>query len=313
MATGGNAPLPTGLDSLPTDWGLFAAGCAWFVMLLLFATRKLFPSFFNKLTLGFFTEPSDEMAVAKQLALLRHEVGTVRLALLQASADRDPDDDREKTSPPLNRDTKIKTGPVDIIGQLDNAILAKLDHSGESLSIAELSKLRRTFTDEQDKATAKSDLNVMIELLMDNAVRSRTRVFTLFAGVNMWLVVLAASTLVVKVEVTPPLLQAIFGLYVSMAVFLVYVYRNSSSRISVLLALKEDQNHQHEAASYLARLRPNATLSERDVEALKLILVNHAERENGNDHPYELVLKGITNSTVMLKGGKVITPNRSAK
>lgn len=314
MATGGNGPTALRLETLASEWQLILVGTIFFSILILLATKTAFPNFFNKLTLGIYLEPSPETRLAKQVLDLKNDVELLRQGLSQSNASPSSGGNDQVGSPVLEqKEISSQSGSGDLASLLDNAIYAKIEHTGSEQSLSELVGLRRAFSEQKSRAEARSELNLMIDSLMDNAIRTRTRVFTLFAGVNMWLILLAGSAFLLKLEVTQSLLQAIFGLYVSMAVFLVYVYRNSSSRISVLLALKEDQNHHHDASSYLSRLRPNANLSDRDIEAMKLILTNHSEREKGNDHPYELVLKGITNSTVLLKGGKVLATKDKGK
>jgi hypothetical protein len=208
---------------------------------------------------------------------------------------------------------------VDLEGTLDHLIVKKMVNGSEDRSLEDLFKLRKSIEMQEAQREERVSLNRMIDELMDNALRLRTRVFNIFAGVNLWIVFLAVlgSFLYKGIlsesighalnVISPGVVQGVAGLYLSMAVFLVYVFRNASSRISVLLALKEDQNHHHAVFIYLSKLRPGATPSERDIEAIRLLFQNHAERERGNEHPYELVLRGITNSTVLLKGGKVVS------
>jgi hypothetical protein len=106
---------------------------------------------------------------------------------------------------------------------------------------------------------------------------------------------------------------AIIGLYVSLAAFIVYIYRTSNFRSSVLLALHEDGKKYYDADEYLKRLKPGASPTDRDVEVLKLLLLNRSEREKMADHPYELILKGVTNSNIQLKGGKMISSAKGEK
>jgi hypothetical protein len=98
-----------------------------------------------------------------------------------------------------------------------------------------------------------------------------------------------------------------------LAAFIVYIYRTSNFRSSVLLALREDAKKYFDAEDYIRRLKPGASPTDRDVEVLKLLLLNRAEREKMADHPYELVLKGVTNSNIQFKGGKIVPSSRLDK
>ncbi|WP_236492237.1 hypothetical protein, partial [Pseudomonas sp. PA-5-4A] len=112
---------------------------------------------------------------------------------------------------------------------------------------------------------------------------------------------------------TDKAVTGIIGLYISLAAFIVYIYRTSNFRSSVLLALREDAKKYFDADDYIKRLKAGASPSDRDVEVLKLLLLNRAEREKMADHPYELVLKGVSNSNIQLKGGKMISSAKNEK
>jgi hypothetical protein len=153
-------------------------------------------------------------------------------------------------------------------------------------------------------------LEQTIEEQMRSAGRLKAVMINLFVlfNIGVLLVYLFAASNLSDRAVT-----AIIGLYVSLAAFIVYIYRTSNFRSSVLLALREDAKKYYDADDYLRRLKPGASPSERDVEVLKLLMLNRAEREKMADHPYELVLKGISNSNIQFKGGKIIPTSKSAK
>ena len=79
------------------------------------------------------------------------------------------------------------------------------------------------------------------------------------------------------------------------------------------MALREDAKKYFDADEYIQRLKEGSSPTERDVEMVKLLLLNHAEREKQADHPYEVVLKGVTNSNIQLKGGKISSAGRGSK
>lgn len=153
-------------------------------------------------------------------------------------------------------------------------------------------------------------LEQTIEEQMRSAGRLKAVMINLFVVFNIGVLLIylfAASNL------SDRAVTAIIGLYVSLAAFIVYIYRTSNFRSSVLLALREDAKKYFDGDDYLKRLKPGASPSERDIEVLKLLLLNRSEREKRADHPYEVVLKGITNSNVQFKGGKIIPSSKSEK
>lgn len=153
-------------------------------------------------------------------------------------------------------------------------------------------------------------LESTIQEQMTSAGRLKTVMINLFVVFNLGVLsiyIFGSSTL------TDRAVTAIIGLYVSLAAFIVYIYRTSNFRSSVLLALREDAKKYYDADDYIRRLKPGASPTERDVEVLKLLLLNRAEREKMADHPYELILKGVSNSNIQLKGGKMISTSKSEK
>lgn len=153
-------------------------------------------------------------------------------------------------------------------------------------------------------------LEMTIEEQMQSAGRLKAVMINLFVlfNIGVLLVYLFAA-----VNLTDRAVTAIIGLYVSLAAFIVYIYRTSNFRSSVLLALREDAKKYFDADEYIRRLKQGASPTDRDVEVLKLLLLNRAEREKMADHPYEVVLKGVSNSNVQMKGGKIIGPTKAEK
>jgi hypothetical protein len=95
------------------------------------------------------------------------------------------------------------------------------------------------------------------------------------------------------------------GLYVSLAGFIIYIFRASNARTSVLLAIKEDLKKQNTAMEYVESIGNSRTLSQNDIDLIRMLMTNHSEREKKVDHPYEMVFKGISGSNIQFKGGKM--------
>ena len=99
----------------------------------------------------------------------------------------------------------------------------------------------------------------------------------------------------------------VLGVYVSLSAFIIYIYRASNARSASLLAIKEDEKKLASVFDFLETFKKGGAFTNNEVELIRLLLINRVEREKGADHPYEVILKGVTNSTVLLKGGKVST------
>lgn len=161
-----------------------------------------------------------------------------------------------------------------------------------------------------DREKRGAILENTIQEQMGSAGRLKTVMINLFVLFNTGVLLIYFFA---GASLTDKAVTAIIGLYVSLAAFIVYIYRTSNFRSSVLLALHEDGKKYYDAEDYLRRLKPGASPTDRDVEVLKLLLLNRSEREKMADHPYELILKGVTNSNIQLKGGKMISSAKGEK
>lgn len=124
----------------------------------------------------------------------------------------------------------------------------------------------------------------------------------LFIIVNFGLIALYAFK---GSQLTQYVTISISGLYISLAGFIIYIFRASNARTSALLAINEDLNKQNRAMEYIDKLGSDHDLTENDVEFIRILMANHAEREKNTDHPYEMVFKGISGSNIQFKGGKM--------
>jgi hypothetical protein len=106
--------------------------------------------------------------------------------------------------------------------------------------------------------------------------------------------------------------EIVLGLYISFATFMVYVYRSSNARALIIMAGMEDIKRYHDVDKYVCTIGRRGP-SERDIDVLKLLTINRMEREKNGEHPYELVLKGISNSNILFKGGKISTSSLKEK
>ena len=141
-----------------------------------------------------------------------------------------------------------------------------------------------------------------IEQQLRSGYSLRMVMINLFVIFNLALI---ASYFFKGTMIEPNILYGIIGLYISLSFFIVYIYRANNARMLVLMALLEDIKKTEEAFDYLQQHCSNREPNESDNDIIRTFLTNHSERENTPGHPYELILKGIENSTILLKGGKV--------
>ncbi len=213
---------------------------------------------------------------------------------------------------------KIVSQKLEKIKTLDNAFDSEIKTTIEEAVSAFLltHEPSRLLEDRREQLRAKERIergNILEKTIQEqsqSAGRLKAVMINLFVIFNIGVLLIY---LFAAASLTDRAVTAIIGLYVSLAAFIVYIYRTSNFRSSVLLALREDAKKYFDADDYIRRLKPGASPNDRDIEVLKLLLLNRAEREKMANHPYELILKGITNSNIQLKGGKMISSKKPTK
>lgn len=175
---------------------------------------------------------------------------------------------------------------------------------------AKLLEDRRKQMRSSERTDRGNILEKTIQEQMQSVGRLKAVMINLFVMVNIGILLIYIFA---GAALTSQAVSGIVGLYISLAAFIVYIYRTSNFRSAVLLALREDAKKYYDADEYIKRLKPGASPSERDIEVLKLLLLNRTEREKMAHHPYELILKGVNNSNIQLKGGKMISATRAEK
>ena len=300
MAGNGNPPLGA---SQPPEFAFIVFGSSFFVISIIIATRMVFPIFFKRwfpsadklisaLVNAIFILDTEGPSLAKQVAELKNEVHLIRSSLLGS-------DVKSETHP---SDLEVHPGLA-----IDVAIAARIQRDSDSMDLADLLELRHQLSYASQQEAAQEDFEIAMDTELRSAKSIKKNMLNFFIGFNFILIAsFAIQSSFSQKDLSASAYQGITALYISLAVFIVYVYRAANARVLILLAGKEDTKRVFNAERYLSS-RPKSLTSERDVEVLKLLLTNRMERERGSEHPYELVLKGITNSNVLVKGGKVTT------
>lgn len=197
---------------------------------------------------------------------------------------------------------------------IDQQIKETIENAVSSFLIAhEPSKLiadRREQLRANERIERSNILEKTIQEQSQSAGRLKAVMINLFVIFNIGILLIY---LFAAASLSDRAVTAIIGLYISLAAFIVYIYRTSNFRSSVLLALREDAKKYFDADEYIRRLKPGSSPNDRDIEVLKLLLLNRAEREKMANHPYELILKGVSNSNIQLKGGKMISASKTEK
>lgn len=300
MSGNGNPPMAAVQSP---DLALFVVACTFFMILILMATRIVYPKFFRRwfrpidtiittVINAIFIPDTEGPNLAKQVAELKSEFNLLRSSIQGIDVASDAHPNEFEVHPDL---------------ALNVAIASRIQRDSGLMSLAELMDLRHQISNASQQEKAQDDLEMAMDQELRSARSIKKNMLNFFIGFNFILIAsFAIQSSFSQKDLSASAYQGITALYISLAVFIVYVYRAANARILILLAGKEDTKRVFNAERYLSS-RPKSITSERDVDVLKLLLTNRMERERGGEHPYELVLKGITNSNVLVKGGKVTT------
>jgi hypothetical protein len=267
----------------------------------------------------FYSEPGSDSSTTtrRRLIELERELSLLRRSFTDKNLQARRDAIQAELEGQLTRELpELVKRKLDEIRALDKSIDSSIRSAVDQAVSSFLEKLdpTRLLSDRREhlRSLERTERAKILEATIEEQMRSAGRLkavminlFVLF-NIGVLLVYLFAAANLSDRAVT-----AIIGLYVSLAAFIVYIYRTSNFRSSVLLALREDAKKYFDADDYIRRLKQGASPSDRDVEVLKLLLLNRAEREKMADHPYEVVLKGVTNSNIQMKGGKMVAPAKA--
>jgi hypothetical protein len=280
------------------------------------ATLLLNSKFRNRLVRTFFlsteSEPgAQEGASAKEISELRAAIQSLQEQVNKPLS--------EESAAALRRqlDVELYSHVPDIVQKHlerlrknEDALVQHFDKSAEDAAVAHLKGI--PFSDlissviYRESWEAKTEGKERFVKLMDGQLNSAnaTRIammnlFVFFSISLLALFLFAPSSLSDKTSLS------ILGVYVSLSAFIIYIYRASNARSAALLSIREDEKKLFDVFLFLTSFKKTSTFTNNDVELIKLLLVNRFEREKGADHPYEVILKGVTNSNVLVRGGKV--------
>jgi ABC-type multidrug transport system fused ATPase/permease subunit len=172
----------------------------------------------------------------------------------------------------------------------------------KNIEIPELVREKLKIEDFDRRRENNEGFERLIDRQLSSANNTRAVMMNLFVAFNLTL--LAVFSLMPD-RFTDRSSLTILGVYVSLSAFIIYIYRASNARAASLLAIKEDEKKLSNVFDFLSAFKKTPAFSNNEVELVRALLINRIEREKGADHPYEVILKGVTNSNVLVRGGKV--------
>ncbi|MEY0876731.1 hypothetical protein [Providencia manganoxydans] len=82
--------------------------------------------------------------------------------------------------------------------------------------------------------------------------------------------------------------------YFSFSMFTIYIIKTCYKRSSLMISLLEDIEKKNEIHDFLFEFKKGETLTENDIDFIKIIKLSRAERERSVNHPYEIILKNLS-------------------
>ncbi|WP_421348986.1 hypothetical protein [Aeromonas veronii] len=209
----------------------------------------------------------------------------------------------------INKQLK-DTGVIEkqLFEQLESRVNERIDNFLSSKSDEDFAASKRENHLIHRRESVERELYHTVEQERKSAGLLKSVMINLFVIVNFGLI---ALYLLKGADISQYGAISLSGLYVSLAGFIIYIFRASNSRTSVLLAIKEDLKKQNSAMEYVENSKQSVSLTAHDIEFIRMLMTNHSEREKKIDHPYEIVLKGVSGTNIQFKGGKMAIAEKS--
>lgn len=219
--------------------------------------------------------------------------------LISKNIDRFVDNNLDSLIKIKLKDTSILENSV--VGNLNDTVKEEFKKYVSELDISTILKEKYESLKIERLTTAISQLEKTIEQERSGSGRLKTIMINLFVIFNIGIII---TYITWGSHISDNAIYAISGLYLSLATFIFYIIRTSHFRTGVLLSITEDNKKHLDVLEFLNK-RADKNISEQDVELMKLFLINRAEREHKANHPYEVILKGVSGSNIQFKGGKM--------
>ena len=230
----------------------------------------------------------DELLVQGQSEKLRGKVG----AFVDSSF-REIVEEKIK-DPELIRDT--------VLSGLQGVISERTQEFLSNASVADIEAARQSELELQRREENREKLFYSLSREARNASTLKMVMINLFVVTTM---LFFAFNVFRPTDFTQSGSAVILGIYLSLGAFMIYIIRTSHYRSLTLLAIQEDDKNFTDLIHFLKSFKSSGDFTEHDVDILRLILQNRSEREQRADHPYEVILKGVSGSNIQFKDGKM--------
>lgn len=189
-----------------------------------------------------------------------------------------------------------------VLKSLNSEISSEINKKISQKSLKELQEDSSHISDIDSKHESHQSLMQMLERESKSASMLKMVMINLFVVSTLAFLVFNIFN---RVGLPENSYYAILGIYFSLGAFMLYIIRTSHYRSSILIAIKEDERNFHHSLDYVKNVRGGEGPTENDIDLIRLIMTNRAERENKANHPYEVILKSVSGTNIQFKGGKI--------
>ncbi|MGL1932245.1 MAG: hypothetical protein OCC45_10845 [Desulfotalea sp.] len=240
----------------------------------------------------------------REVAKLRKEISSGLLKNASELIDREVStylaNNLESMTSSKLEDTKLLESKI--FEELEKRVNKRIDAYLASKNTEDFAASKRENEIIEKRKVVDNELHRTVEQERKSAGLMKSVMINLFVMVNFALITLF---LLKGSQLSQSGALSLSGLYISLAGFIIYIFRASNSRTSVLLAIKEDLKKQNSVMEYIENGNKSGSLTNQDIEFIRILMTNHSEREKKADHPYEMVLKGVSGTNIQFKGGKM--------
>lgn len=233
-------------------------------------------------------EELDEILIQGQSEKLRNQIGT----FVDSSFSKMVED---KIKDPESLKETVLSGLQGIINERTEEFL-------RNATVADIEAARQAETELRRREENREKLFNSLSREARNASTLKMVMINLFVVTT---ILFFAFNVLSPSDFTQTGSAVILGIYLSLGAFMIYIIRTSHYRSLTLLAIQEDDKNFTDLMHFLKRFKSNGDFTEHDVDILRLILQNRSEREHRADHPYEVILKGVSGSNIQFKGGNM--------
>lgn len=156
-------------------------------------------------------------------------------------------------------------------------------------------------SEKEQKNKAKKEINNYLEEEFYSAKATRA----IFTNLFFFSTVIVISAFIYLDKLNYEVRITIGCIYFGLSLFILFIIKSCYSRIAVIFSILEDQDKKSDIRDFFVKYKKGTDMNEHDIELIKIMNISRAEREKTAKHPYELILKNISGSSLSFGSSKI--------